>query len=57
MLRTTQLPTSSLEAQSKYAKQFPKLNLFTVDQAFGGWAAASKEYFADGLFDQIYTKK
>jgi sulfate transport system substrate-binding protein len=51
------LPTSSLEAQSKYAKQFPKLNLFTVDQAFGGWAAASKEHFADGLFDQIYTKK
>lgn len=48
----------SPQAQSKYARQFPKLNLFTVDQAFGGWAAASKEHFADGgLFDQIYTKK
>ncbi len=46
------------KAQAKYAKQFPKLNLFTVDQAFGGWTQASKEHFADGgVFDQIYTKR
>jgi len=46
------------KAQAKYAKQFPKLTLFTVDQAFGGWAQASKEHFADGaVFDQIYTKR
>ncbi len=50
-------PTSP-QAQARYAKQFPKLNLFTVDQAFGGWTAAAKEHFADGgLFDQIYAKK
>ena len=50
-------PTSP-KAQAQYAKQFPKLNLFTIDQAFGGWTAAAKEHFADGgLFDQIYTKK
>ena len=50
-------PTSP-QAQAQYAKQFPKLNLFTVDQAFGGWTAAAKAHFADGgLFDQIYTKK
>ena len=48
----------SPKAQAKYAKQFPKLNLFSIDQAFGGWAKATKEHFADGAsFDQIYTKK
>jgi sulfate/thiosulfate transport system substrate-binding protein len=48
----------SEKALSKYAKQFPALNLFTVDEAFGGWAAATRTHFVDGgLFDQIYTKK
>jgi len=48
----------SAKAQAKYAKQFPKLNLFTIDQAFGGWEKASKEHFVDGAsFDQIYLKK
>jgi sulfate transport system substrate-binding protein len=48
----------SPKAQAKYAKQFPKINLFTIEQAFGGWAKAKKEHFADGAhFDQIYTKK
>ncbi len=50
-------PTSA-KAAAKYASQFPKLNLFTIDQAFGGWAQASKVHFADGgAFDQIYTQK
>lgn len=45
-------------AAAKYAKQFPKVNLFTIDQVFGGWAKAQKTHFADGgVFDQIYTKK
>lgn len=48
----------SAKAQAKYAKQFPKLNLVTIDNAFGGWTKASKDHFADGAsFDQIYTKK
>ena len=48
----------SPKAEAKYAKQFPKINLFTIDQAFGGWAKADKEHFADGgSFDQIYLKK
>ena len=48
----------SPKAQAKYAKQFPKLNLVTIDQAFGGWTKASKEHFADGAsFDQIYLRK
>jgi sulfate transport system substrate-binding protein len=51
-------PAVSAKAQAKYAAQFPKLNLFTIDQAFGGWAKADKDHFADGgSFDQIYTKK
>jgi sulfate transport system substrate-binding protein len=50
-------PTSE-KAKAKYASQFPKLTLFTIDQAFGGWAKADKEHFADGgSFDQIYTAK
>jgi len=48
----------SAKAQAKYARQLPKLNLFTIDQAFGGWDQASKAHFADGaVFDQIYTRK
>ena len=43
---------------AKYAKNFPKLTLFTIDDTFGGWAKAQKTHFADGgVFDQIYTKK
>ncbi|AMO21579.1 sulfate ABC transporter substrate-binding protein [Ramlibacter solisilvae] len=51
-------PAVSKKAQDKYAKQFPKINLFTIDQAFGGWAKADKEHFADNAsFDQIYSRK
>jgi len=51
-------PAVSTKAQAKYAKQFPKLNLFTIEQAFGGWGKADKDHFADGgSFDQIYTRK
>jgi sulfate/thiosulfate-binding protein len=38
----------------RYASQFPKLQMFTVDD-LGGWAQVHKTHFADGgLFDQIY---
>jgi sulfate/thiosulfate transport system substrate-binding protein len=40
---------------AKYAGQFPKLSLVTVDSEFGGWKKAQATHFADGaLFDQIY---
>jgi len=43
---------------AKYAKVFPKVSLFTIDDVFGGWTKAQKTHFADGgVFDQIYTKK
>lgn len=39
----------------RYANQFPKLKLVTIDETFGGWGRAQKEHFADGgVFDQIY---
>jgi len=48
----------SEKAQAKYAKQLPKLNLFTIDEAFGGWDKAAKVHFADGgVFDQIYSRR
>jgi len=44
-----------LAAAAKYASTFPKITLFTIDQAFGGWQTAQKAHFADrGTFDQIY---
>ena len=51
-------PAVSRKAMAKYEKQFPKLNLFTIDQAFGGWGKADLAHFGDGAsFDQIYTRK
>ncbi len=48
----------SAKAQAKYVKQLPKLNLFTLESAFGSWDKVGKEHFADGAnFDQIYLKK
>lgn len=48
----------SEKAKAKYDKQFPKLQLFTIEQAFGGWDKADIAHFADGgSFDQIYLKK
>jgi sulfate/thiosulfate transport system substrate-binding protein len=50
-------PTSET-ASAKYASQFAKVKLFTIDEAFGGWAKAQKDHFDDGgSFDQIYLKK
>jgi sulfate/thiosulfate transport system substrate-binding protein len=44
------------EIAAKYAAQYPKLNLVTI-QEFGGWAKAQSEHFANnGVFDQITTK-
>ena len=41
---------------AKHSAQFAKVNLFTIDEAFGGWQKAQKAHFADGgVFDQIYT--
>lgn len=40
---------------AKYAAQFPKATLFTIDELFGGWQKAQEAHFSDGgIFDQIY---
>ncbi|MBV4437753.1 sulfate ABC transporter substrate-binding protein [Clostridium tyrobutyricum] len=46
------------EVAEKYKDKFPKINLFTIDDMFGGWAKAQKTHFDDGgTFDQIYQPK
>jgi sulfate/thiosulfate transport system substrate-binding protein len=45
-------------ASNKYSSQFGKLNLFTIDEVFGGWQKAQQIHFADGgVFDEIYKPK
>ncbi|MEB0136211.1 sulfate ABC transporter substrate-binding protein [Actimicrobium sp. CCC2.4] len=47
-------PTSAA-AVKKYAAQFPKVQLLTIEEVAGGWTKAQKTHFADGgVFDQIY---
>jgi len=33
---------------ARYAHQFPKVELLTIDRDFGGWANAQKKHFAEG---------
>ena len=43
------------EVAKKYEKQFPAMQLLTIDKDFGGWKQAQQKHFADGgIFDQIY---
>jgi sulfate transport system substrate-binding protein len=52
-----QLRPRSEKLLAKYAKDFPKINTFTIDEAFGGWTKAQKEHFDDGaIYDQILKK-
>ena len=44
------------EVAMKYAKQFPTIKLFSIEEVFGGWKQAQEKHFKDGgIFDQIYT--
>jgi sulfate transport system substrate-binding protein len=43
------------ETAKKYESSFAKVDLFTIDDLFGGWTKAQAEHFADGgVFDTIY---
>jgi sulfate/thiosulfate transport system substrate-binding protein len=43
------------EIAREYENSFAKVELFTIDDVFGGWAKAQKEHFGEGgVFDQIY---
>jgi sulfate/thiosulfate-binding protein len=38
-----------------HANEFKKIDMLTIDEAFGGWRTAQKKHFADGgVFDTIY---
>lgn len=42
--------------EARHKAQFPDIETFTVDEAFGGWARVQAAQFGDGgVFDQIYT--
>lgn len=50
-------PTDA-EVVAATRKTFPALEVFTVDERFGGWDAAHAAHFADGgSFDRIYQAK
>ena len=50
-------PQASPVAAQKYSSQFADVELFTIDEAFGGWKKAQETHFSDGgVFDQIYAK-
>jgi len=43
------------EIAREYESSFARVELFTVDDMFGGWTKAQKDHFAEGgVFDQIY---
>ncbi len=43
---------------NEYVNQFPRLELFTIDEVFGGWSKAQPEHFDDGgVFDAIYKPR
>jgi sulfate transport system substrate-binding protein len=46
---------SDPDVAKRFAGNFPKLKLITIDDTFGGWRKAQKIHFADkGVFDEIY---
>lgn len=47
-------PRDEKAVPTEYLTKFPKVELFTVDDVFGGWKKAQPEHFDDGgIFDQI----
>ncbi len=47
----------SKEALATAPVTFAPVKLVTIDEVFGGWAAAHKAHFADGAtFDQVFTR-
>jgi len=43
------------EVLKAYAKNFPAITLYNIEDVFGGWTKAQATHFADGgVFDQIY---
>ena len=48
---------TDLAVSAKHAGKFQAIELFSIDEVFGGWSKAQKEHFApDGTYDQLITK-
>ena len=46
------------DVAKKFADRFKPVQLFTIDEVFGGWDKAQKTHFDDGgVFDQVYQAK
>jgi sulfate transport system substrate-binding protein len=40
----------------KHRAKFPRMQLFTVQEVFGGWTQAQRTHFDDGaVFDQVFV--
>jgi sulfate/thiosulfate-binding protein len=49
-------PADPTGVDAKLLERFPSVELFTIDEVFGGWKKAQAEHFNDGgVFDQIYV--
>jgi sulfate transport system substrate-binding protein len=49
-------PRHTAGVDPELLKLFPAVRMVTVDDTFGGWAAAQRTHFASGgVFDQIYS--
>lgn len=45
----------SEEVLKAHTPAFPEIELFTIDELFGGWTKAQQTHFSDqGVFDQLY---
>lgn len=42
---------------AEFSGQFPKVELFTIEAVFGGWAKAQKQHFAEGGTFDVITRK
>ena len=50
-------PVAAEHADPADLERFPKVELITIDEVFGGWQQAQSRHFADGgVFDQIATQ-
>jgi sulfate/thiosulfate transport system substrate-binding protein len=51
-------PTAPEHAAAEDLRKFPNLDLFTIDDVFGGWAKAQAAHFAEGAeFDRIMAAR
>ncbi|HEV7281204.1 MAG TPA: sulfate ABC transporter substrate-binding protein [Pirellulaceae bacterium] len=51
-------PVSPEHADQKDLARFPEVQLFTIDELFGGWQEAQKKHFDDGgVFDSLFASR